>query len=176
MAKNIHGGGSKTNANGLKFEQETQLQTALTNIGLRILNVTDVYCNNKKIGLLLSKNNLYTYFLNKSEISWKCIISKKLIPDDALFLFNTHTLYIIEKKFQTCSGSVDEKLQTCDFKKKQYIKLVKNLDSTFNVEYIYVLNDWFKKPSYDDVLKYIKSVSCHYFFNEIPLEFLNLPN
>lgn len=43
MAKNIHGGGSKTNANGLKFEQETQLQTALTNIGLRILNVTDVY-------------------------------------------------------------------------------------------------------------------------------------
>ena len=42
------------------------------------------------------------------------------------------------------------------------------------VEYVYILNDWFNDPVYRDVLDYIKSVGCHYFFSELPLEFLGL--
>jgi hypothetical protein len=82
------------------------------------------------------------------------------------------TIYIIEKKFQAGSGSVDEKLQTCDFKKKQYIKLFKPLN--IKVEYYYVLNDWFRKPEYNDVFEYIESVGCKYFIEELPLEEVGL--
>jgi hypothetical protein len=82
------------------------------------------------------------------------------------------TVYIIEKKYQAGSGSVDEKLQTCDFKKKQYIKLFKPLN--IKVEYYYVLNDWFRRPEYEDVFEYIESVGCKYFIEELPLEEVGL--
>ena len=62
---------------------------------------------------------------------------------------------------------------TCDFKKKQYKRLLAPLN--FEVEYIYILNDWFKKPEYKDVLTYIHSVGCDYYFNYIPLQRLGLP-
>ena len=103
-------------------------------------------------------------------IDYKRIISKKLLPDDALLVDNT--LYVIEKKFQKCAGSVDEKIQTCDFKKKQYTKLL--TPCNIRVEYYYVFNDWFKKPEYFDVKEYIIQVGCIYFFNEIPLSALGL--
>lgn len=80
--------------------------------------------------------------------------------------------YIIEKKFQNSAGSVDEKLPGCDFKKRIYQKLFKNLN--YKVEYLYVLSDWFKQAQYRDVLEYIREVECHYFFNEIPLSFLKI--
>jgi hypothetical protein len=90
-----------------------------------------------------------------------------------LLVIVRETLFIIEVKYQQVAGSVDEKLQTCDFKRKQYVKLVAPLG--LKVEYVYVLNDWFKNPSYKDVLDYINSVNCHYKFNELPLSWLGLP-
>ena len=80
---------------------------------------------------------------------------------------------IIEVKHQEVKGSVDEKLQTCDFKKKQYIKLFSELN--YKVEYIYILSDWFRKECYKDVRDYIISVGCHYYYNYIPLQELGLP-
>ena len=32
------------------------------------------------------------------------------------------------------------------------------------VEYVYLLSDWFRKPEYRDVLDYIISVNCRYYF------------
>jgi len=43
------------------------------------------------------------------------------------------------------------------------------------VKYVYVLSDWFKHKSYKDVLDYINSVGCHYFFEILPFDFLGLP-
>ncbi len=63
---------------------------------------------------------------------------------------------------------IDKKLQTCDFKKKQYHKLLSQLN--IDIEYIYLLRSWFKKPSYKDVLDYIISVRCSYYFDFIPLK------
>lgn len=111
--------------------------------------------------------------MEENGIDWKLIISRKLLPDDALLVIVRETLFIIEVKYQQVAGSVDEKLQTCDFKRKQYLKLVTPLG--LRVEYVYVLSDWFKKPEYKDVLEYIQSVNCHYKFNELPLSWLGLP-
>ena len=74
----------------------------------------------------------------------------------------TNTLYVFEKKFQQTAGSADEKLQTCDFKKKQYQKMTKSLN--MKVEYTYILSDWFKQEMYADVLDYIKEMQCDYRF------------
>ena len=56
---------------------------------------------------------------------------------------------------------------------KQYQKLLSHLN--IEVEYIYLLSDWFKKSEYKDVLDYIISVRCAYYFGYIPLEKLGLP-
>ena len=82
-------------------------------------------------------------------------------------------MYIIEMKFQNGAGSVDEKIQTSDFKKKIYEKLFSTLK--LNVEFIYVLSPFFDHPRLDDTYAYIKSVGCHYFFEELPLSELKFP-
>jgi 16S rRNA G966 N2-methylase RsmD len=96
-----------------------------------------------------------------------------LLPDNCIYVIINNTLFIIEVKTQHIGGSVDEKLQTCDFKKKQYIKLLSQLN--VEVEYIYILDDWFRHEKYKDVLDYIISVRCQYYFNYIPLSKLGLP-
>lgn len=68
---------------------------------------------------------------------------------------------------------MDEKLQTCDFKRKEYQKLMAPLN--IEVEYIYLLAEWFRNDKYKDVLDYIISVNCHYYFEYIPLAKLGLP-
>ena len=121
------------------------------------------------------KRELYRFLEQESYcIDWKKYLSKRLEPDNALFVIVRDTLFIIEIKFQQVPGSVDEKLQTCDFKRKQYSKLVRDLN--WRVEYVYVLNDWFRKPEYKDTLDYIHAMNCHYLFNEIPLKWLGLPH
>ena len=173
MPVNIYGGGARTNANGLRFEQETSLEEALLNAGYSIndRNVIKDEHNNC-IGIIAPKHAFYKVILEPEGINWEDYISKKLLPDEALLNFNNNMVYIIEKKFQHDSGSVDEKLQTCDFKKKQYQKLLQN--TPYDVEYLYVCNDWFQQKCYLDVHNYINSVGCHIFFNAIPLEFLGL--
>ena len=47
--------------------------------------------------------------------------------------------------------------------------------ANIDVEYIYLLSEWFKKPAYKDVLDYIVSVNCSYYFEYIPLTKLGLP-
>lgn len=174
MSVNKSGGGNKTNINGLKFEQETSLNEALLCLkGYSIREHTILY-NNKEIGLSVSQTKLYTKFLKEKGINYKDYVSKQYRPDEALYLYSTNTIYIIEKKFQHGCGSVDEKLQTCDFKKSIFTKLLAPLN--INVEYIYVLNDWFKRDCYNDVLEYIISKNCYYYYNEIPLTKLPLPH
>ncbi len=171
-----YGGGNTIT--GLNFEAKVDLQKLLSVLpGYKInKNVNkagvNVYFEGIPVARCFRKHDFYV-FLNESGIDWKQIISKRLLPDDAMLVSNIKTLFIIEVKYQQVAGSVDEKLQTSDFKRKQYLKLVASLGLT--VEYVYVLNDWFKKPEYKDVLDYINSVNCHYKFSELPLYWLGLP-
>ena len=43
------------------------------------------------------------------------------------------------------------------------------------VEYIYILSDWFRSKRYKDVLDYIISVNCQYYFEYLPLHKIGLP-
>lgn len=168
---NRHGGGAQTNANGLKFEQTTSLNTALELAGFDVRGC-EVYENQELIGLSVPQNSLYSEFLKGQEIDYRCFNSKKWHPDECFINFGNQTAYIIEKKFQNCAGSVDEKLPGCHFKKQEYEKLFHKLN--FSVEFMYIFNDWFRDSRYRDTLDYIEQMGCFYFFNEIPLRRLGL--
>ncbi|MCX7874908.1 MAG: hypothetical protein N2321_01935 [Melioribacteraceae bacterium] len=170
-------GGVKTQT-GLTFEKNIDIYKMLSRIpGYEIIKSpkkagVDILYNKTLVGRCFRKNEFYK-FLKENNINWKEIISKKYLPDDSILVIVRETIFIIEIKYQQISGSTDEKLQTCDFKRKIFQKLVKPLN--LKVEYVYVLNNWFKKPIYKDVLEYIESVNCHYKFNELPLAWLGLP-
>jgi hypothetical protein len=163
-------GGANTRT-GLVFERNTDLRTALGQIDGITFYGTSVFRRGQLVGRLLQKHDLYS-FLEERRVPWQRLISKKLLPDEAYFSIAEQTLIVVEKKFQTVAGSVDEKLQTCHFKKRQYEKLCGPID--VKVEYVYVLNDWFKHPSYQDVLSYINDVGCRYHYSEIPIDILGL--
>jgi len=170
-------GGANT-LTGLNFESKVDFQKLLGKIpGYSIAKISNkagmgVFFEEKLVARYFKKHDFYR-FLDESKVDWQNRLSKKLLPDDAILVIVRETWFIIEVKYQQVAGSVDEKLQTCDFKRKQYLKLVAPLG--LKVEYVYVLNDWFKKPKYKDVLDYIHSVNCHYKFNELPLAWLGLP-
>lgn len=164
-------GGSNTKT-GLRYEGEVDIAIFLQEQkGYSVID-HDVFYKGECVAHVYKKNHFYE-FLKKEGVDWKKHLSKKILPDNALYVIVNNTMFIIEVKHQEVAGSVDEKLQTCDFKRKQYIKLLSELN--YEVEYIYILNDWFKQPQYKDVLDYIISVNCKYYFNYIPLTKLGLP-
>lgn len=169
IEKGIGGGNTIT---GLNFEKETDILTLLKTKEGYSVKGNSIYFNNKEVAQSFKKNALYKYLATKG-IDYSKILSKKLLPDEAIYVIINNTLFIIEVKFQKVAGSVDEKLQTCDFKRKQYAKLMAPLN--IEVEYIYILSDWFRHPAYKDVCDYIISVGCQYYFNYLPLQKLGLP-
>ncbi|MBQ6149531.1 hypothetical protein IJI86_00965 [Candidatus Saccharibacteria bacterium] len=166
-----YGGNTKT---GLIFEGKTDLATFLSKQeGYNVKNDEEIYYNNELVARVFKKYKFYNVFLTELGINWKEHISKQLLPDDSIYVILNNILFIIECKHQEVAGSVDEKLQTCDFKKKQYQKLMSK--ANIDVEYIYLLDNWFRDPKYKDVLDYIHSVGCDYYFEYIPLSRLGLP-
>lgn len=170
MIENGIGGGNTIT--GLNFEKETDILELLNSKKNYTVKNSVVYYKNKEVARSYRKNSLYV-FLQSKGVDYKKIISKKLLPDEALYVIVNNTLFVVEVKFQKVAGSVDEKLQTCDFKRKQYAKLMAPLN--IEVEYIYILSDWFRNPVYKDVLDYIISVGCQYYFRYLPLQKLGLP-
>ena len=165
-------GGAKT-LTGLKFESRVDLKEVIAKIPGYTIKGNEVSFLGSKVAELYKKNALYKNLLEPRGVNYRAIISKKLLPDDAIYISTGKELFIVEIKFQAVAGSVDEKLQTCDFKNRQYRKLFGPLG--ISVKYVYVLNKWFEKPEYKDVLEYVKSVGCHYFFYTVPFDFLGLP-
>ena len=165
----IGGGNTKT---GLTYEGKVDLEVFLNKQTGYTVKDGEVYFKGERIASIFKKNGFYT-FLKKEGVDWKKIVSKRILPDQCIMVVVKNTVYIIEIKYQQVAGSVDEKLQTCDFKLKQFRKLLASLN--LKVEYIYLLNDWFLQESYKDVLDYIIDVGCSYYFNYIPLDVLGLP-
>jgi hypothetical protein len=170
MKENGIGGGNTIT--GLNFEKETDIIDLLRSTKGYKVKDSVIYYEGKEVARSMRKNALYKY-LDSRGVDYKTILSKKLLPDEAIYVITNNTLYVIEVKFQKVAGSVDEKLQTCDFKRKQYAKLMAPLN--IEVEYIYILSDWFRAPAYKDVLDYIISVGCQYYFKYLPLQKLGLP-
>lgn len=171
MIKSGKGGGNTRT--GLVFEGKTDIATFLCQPPHYAVKDNEVFYDDKKVAEVYKKHKFYSVFLKQLNIDWTKYISKRLLPDDSIYVLLNNKLFIIECKHQEVAGSVDEKLQTCDFKKKQYKKLM--APANIDVEYIYLLDGWFRKEQYTDVLNYIHSVGCDYYFEYIPLQRFGLP-
>ncbi|MDR2748327.1 MAG: hypothetical protein LBB10_00275 [Bifidobacteriaceae bacterium] len=181
----IKGGiGGANTSTGLKFEKRTNLHDFIKSLDGYMVTPNDkkdvttsrwlIHYKNEEVGEIFKQHGLYRYLDEFEGYNWKKILSKKILPDDGIFVIANNTVYIIEKKYQARAGSVDEKLQTCDFKKKQYKKLFAPLNK--DVEYYYLLEkEWFERDEYKDVFDYIISSGCHYYFDYIPFNKLGLP-
>ena len=72
---NTHGGGARTNKNGLHFEQTTSLDNALCNAGYKVTNY-EVYRGSQKIGMSVLRKNYIPIFLIHMASSTLTIIPK----------------------------------------------------------------------------------------------------
>ena len=168
ISRNIHGGGKNTTKNGMKFEQDTDMNSFLEYNGYEIKNKTNIFNGELLCGYSTPKHLLYHYLSDK-QIDYKIFNSKKWLSDECIVNEDKKIVFIVEKKYQERSGSVDEKLASMEFKLFEYQKLFNNLK--YEVRFIYLLNDWYKNKQYKDVLNYIDSKDkCTYFFNEITIE------
>ena len=165
-------GGANTKT-GLVYESKVDFLTFISKQKNYSVKDIHIFYNGEEVAISFKKYGLYKYLTSKG-VNYKKYISKRLIPDDAIYVIANNHFYIFEVKSQRGDGSVDEKLQTCDFKIKQYRKLLSCLN--VEVEFIFILGDWFKQPRYKDTLDYIISISgCSYYFNYLPLQKIGLP-
>ena len=171
MKKGGVGGGNTVT--GLKFEKQVNILTKIAQLPGYTIKDNEIYYRGKYLASCYPQHSLYSKFLNSKGINYLDYISKKYLPDEAVYVPSCNTLYIIEMKFQSGGGSVDEKPQTADFKRKVYLKLTAKLK--LNIEYCLVLSEYFNNSKFDDVFEYIKDVKCHYFFSELPLSWLGFP-
>ena len=165
--KGIGAGGANTNKNGLTYEEITDLNE-LYSMSLECdLNKKDKYKKIKFIGydniefINANKSMLHKFMKHNNQKNENLQpASGCKSPDEAYINENSKTVYIIEKKFQNGTGSVDEKIQTGPFKKLHYGRLFPN----YKIHYIYCLSDWFKDKEYESVLEYLRDYDIPVFW------------
>jgi hypothetical protein len=144
-------GGCNTNKNGLPYEKLTNLTELIIfktkNKKYKTINFNG-YEENEFIQA--NKTALFEYMKNKMNKKIKHAHGCKQ-PDECYIYEKTKKIFIIEKKFQQCNGSVCEKIQTPDFKMWQYSRLFPE----YTIIYIYVLSEWFKENCYSE-LEYLE--------------------
>lgn len=136
------------NYNGAIFEKEN--------------NFKDILEDNS-LFKFAEKHQFRKWIKNNFNVDVLDVWTKNILPDEAIYNPQLKTMFIIEKKYQSCQGSVDEKLQTCAFKKRQFDKIGKIIGIKF--EYIYCLNNWFEDKKYNDVKDFIEESGCKWFYN-----------
>jgi len=147
-------GGANTKT-GAIFEINTDLKTNLKNANINIDQV--IFC----------KQHEFPKLMKKHKFDMVKEFGKKFLPDEA-FIYNNH-LFIIEKKYQCVSGSVDEKIQTGPYKKLIYDICAEALGLN-GATYIYLLEG--KAFNID---KYTKHQIPYLINNGIPVYFDNFP-
>ena len=120
MVKGGFGGGNTIT--GLIYEGVVDLPTFLNQQQGYSVQGHEVYYNGDLVAHVFKKHSFYKY-IESLGVNWQNHLSKKLLPDNAIYVIVNNTMFILEVKHQEVAGSVDEKLQTCDFKKKQYLLL-----------------------------------------------------
>ena len=103
IEKGIGGGNTIT---GLNFENESNILSLLEKTDGYSVKDNIIYYKDKEVARSYAKHGLYKY-LKKRGLDYQKYISKKLLPDEALYVIKNNTLFVIEIKFQKVAGWVD---------------------------------------------------------------------
>lgn len=159
--RGIFAGGKNTNKNGLPYEEKTSIEKFKNYKTKKTFgkNKNDFFLLFKFNGIKIrkfQKSGLKNYLID--DFNKEC--EKTLVPDEAFLHKKSKTIYILEKKFQQCSGSVDEKIQSGPFKLYYYQKMYPD----YNIKFCYVLSEWFfKKKKYKPELRFLKEYNIKIF-------------
>lgn len=178
-------GGAKTSKSGSDFENSTY-ETLLNDLiakGYSVKEIVNGTTSPRTITLVSEDfNKVEFYFkaaIHKNFFEPRGILTSeyftaRLEPDTAIYSEKTKTLTIIEKKQQTTTGSVAEKLQTCDYKMMYYKTLCAPLK--VKVDLIWQLGEYFKQQEkgLGSVFEYMKSKGSSYYFHKVPVEALKI--
>jgi len=156
-------GGSNTNKNGLSYENKTHLSTEYSQYKLENGYKYIKFLNNENEYITTTKNEFHKYMkkINERNLSIETVSGCKE-PDEVYIDNIKKNIFIIEKKFQARTGSIDEKIQTGLFKKFHFLQLFPN----YNTHYIYCLSDWYKKKDYHSVLIYLQENNIPIFWGD----------
>ncbi|GAB6636286.1 hypothetical protein BOVMAS19_18340 [Streptococcus uberis] len=184
--RNIHGGGANTNLNGKNFEGFTDLSVGIardlvgkyeiSELDMPDTKKTKVFIIKNRIGEFVGgiyqQNRLYDWLKNQG-IDYSKYNSKKWMPDEAFINERNKTLYIVEKKFQATSGSVDEKVFGFPNKRRFYQRMVNELD--FHVEFIFLGNsEYWDTPRMRDYIIAMREDGVRVMFDNYEYEWLGL--
>jgi hypothetical protein len=178
LNKRTKSGGLNTTINGLIFEYKTSIENKLIEHGFNknIMNKKSKYGyyyehinnKNKKI-IYMTQSGFKKYFKEKFDIS----TYKQ--PDEA-FIFISNNIYdvkILEKKNQNSEGSVEDKLKTGTFNRREYEKMLNIKDEyKFNVAYAFCVNRFLeekfksKNVKYKNILEIMKEDGINLFYGD----------
>jgi hypothetical protein len=161
--KGTGAGGANTNRNGLSYENITSLEEHMVIVkeDKKYKTKTVKFHQSEKEFVNANKKSFQKFMesINEYIEIFKPVSGCKQ-PDEVYIDEAGKKIFIIEKKFQQGSGSVDEKIQTGQFKLYYFSKNIPN----YRIYYIYCLSDWFKKEEYKCVLEYLTDNGVYIFW------------
>ena len=151
-------GGSKTNKNGISYEKLTDLNTRLNVIKKLEFGCIITFDNKERCFIKTQQSNFFKFMKDKTNTQITRGHGCKN-PDECYVDEELKIIFIIEKKFQQCSGSVCEKIQTPEFKIWNYQRTFPG----YKIVYVYCLSDWFKENCIAE-LEYLDFINIRYFW------------
>jgi hypothetical protein len=157
--KGTGAGGAKTNYNGLNFEEKTSIEPKLDELkyikkNIKIKNRKGYYYeyNNDTTNIIYFKKSSFKLYFEKE---FNIITYKQ--PDEAYLIKknNEYILKILEKKNQNVEGSVEDKLKTGAFNRREY-ELMINIHENikFKIIYYFCVSKFLQEKLESDNIKY----------------------
>ena len=162
--KGTGAGGANTTLNGSLFEERTSIENKLLEnkyikkeIDTKNKNKKGYYFeyidNNIKI-IYLTQSGFVSYFAKEFNIDPKYLYRR---PDEAFLILynNQYYLKILEKKNQNCDGSVEDKLKTGLFNKKEYDEILQTQSTyKFIISYAFCISKFLQNKFESNQFKY----------------------
>ena len=154
--KGTGAGGAKTNYNGLSFEEKTSIEPKLSEYKyvikeIKIKKRKGIYYEYKEddLNIIYFKKNSFKLYFEKE---FNIITYKQ--PDEAYLIKknNEYILKILEKKNQNVEGSVEDKLKTGAFNRKEYELMINN--DKFKIVYCFCVSKFLQEKLESDNIKY----------------------
>lgn len=154
-------GGANTNVSGLTFEKETSNELRLEQKGFERLLSGDCKSTLCLIRHYKEHNKTVIYTTKKgfklvAEFLFGVILYRE--PDEAYIIYDhqtdTYNIHIIEKKNQTCEGSVEEKLGVGRTRRREY-EICFEAHPNIKIQYAFCVSDFLKKKLTSNTLKYV---------------------
>lgn len=158
--------------NGLLYEKTTHINNHLSPVSIQKFgpgknDYYEEYIINYQQIFRLEKNGLKKFLFDYCNSYYE---KRNIQPDEAFVNREKKIIYILEKKFQKCYGSADEKIQTGPFKLQYYKKLYPE----YKVKFSYILSDWFKKDKYKLERQFLKENNIDILWGDNKYYFKNL--